>query len=195
VRLSRQSDRIDYDIPVKMGDKQTEDVWYPYVFVESGADDRGRRFQIKQGKFADRWLVHASQLRPVDQVRVMPSLFSYIFLEHSAQRFEFDAQRDVMYLGDLSRLAAMWTGIRQTPQMTDTKLRNVAGLLQEKELWRYESPDEFRHLAETTLKTAGLWNTSGGAVTPDDVISRRFERCLDLYLHILKQRVKGEKNG
>jgi len=134
VRLSRQSDRIDYDIPVKMGDKQTEDVWYPYVFVESGADDRGRRFQIKQGKFADRWLVHASQLRPVDQVRVMPSLFSYIFLEHSAQRFEFDAQRDVMYLGDLSRLAAMWTGIRQTPQMTDTKLRNVAGLLQEKEV-------------------------------------------------------------
>jgi hypothetical protein len=99
-----------------------------------------------------------------------------------------------MFLDELPRLVSMWNGIRRTPQMTDTKLRGVAGLLKEKEGWNYESA-EFRHLAETTLKAAGLWNIQGGVVTPDDVVSRRFERCLELYLHILKQRVKEEENG
>ena len=173
-------------VPQKMGDGRPDD-WYPYFFVEGDASTCRRAvnlaanqaFELLRQEYKNRWLVHVSELSQHPKVIVTPSRFSFLFLEHSAQRFEFDPKRHVMYLDDLSRFAAMWTGIRQTPQMTDTKLRNVAGLLQEKELWRYENPDVFRHLAETTLKTAGLWNTSGGPVTPDDVISRRFERCLE----------------
>jgi hypothetical protein len=147
-------------------------------------------------KYKDRRLVHVSELMKVPQAIVTPSRFAYKFLEHSAQRCEFDCKRDVMFLDELPRLVSMWdgkNGIRQTPQMTDTKLRSVAALLKEKEGWEHKSP-VFRQLAQTTLKVAGLWNTKGGAVTPDDVVSRRFENCLELYLHILKQRVKEEEN-
>jgi hypothetical protein len=189
-------------VPQKMGDGTTEDIWYPYFFVEGDASVCRRQFrladvqtsEVVKQKYKDRWLLHVSELSDHTNVIVNPSRFSFVFLENSAQRFEFCAPQDVMYLDELSRLVAMWKGIRRTPQMTDTNLRGVVGLLQEKEDWNYESP-EFRHLAETTLKAAGLWDIQGGVVTPDDVVSRRFERCLELYLHILKQRVKEEGNG
>lgn len=184
-------------VPQKMGDETTFDHWYPYFFVEGDAPVCQYRFrlanvqtsEVVKQKYKARWLLHVSELSDHTNVIVNPSRFSFLFLENSAQRFEFCAKRDVLYLDELSRLVAMWKGIRGTPQMTDTKLRGVASLLQEKKGWKYESP-EFRHLAETTLKAAGLWNIPKGVATPDDVTSRRFERCLDLYLHILKQRVK-----
>jgi hypothetical protein len=194
LRLSNSSNHMDYDVPVKMGDKQTEDVWYPYLFVESQTDNRSRRFQVKEGKYAGRWLMHASGLRPEDKVRVWPSRFGYKFLEHSAQRFEFDPRRNIMCLDELPRLTKMWSEIRKTTDMTDTRLRGVASLLEaKKDNWGNDS-EEFRLLAETTLKQAKLLGDKP-AVTPEDVICGRFGRCLELHLRILKQRVKGESDA
>jgi hypothetical protein len=194
LRLSQGSSRIAYDIPVKMGDKQTEDLWYPYLFVESQTDNRSQRFQVKEGKYAHRWLMHASGLRPKDKLRVWPSRFGYKFLEHSARRFEFDRRRDIMYLDELPRLREMWNGIRKTTEMTDTRLRGAASLLEaKKDDWGSDS-EEFRRLAETTLKQAKLLGEKP-AVTPEDVICGRFSRCLELHLRILKQRVKEQGDG
>jgi hypothetical protein len=194
LRLSQGSNRIAYKVPVKMCDKQIEDVWYPYLFVESQADNRSRRFQVKEGRYKDRWLVHAPELRPGDKLRVWPSRFGYKFLEHTAQRFEFDPQHDTMYLDELRRLTKMWNAIRGTTDMTDTRLRGVASLLEaKKDNWGNDS-EEFRLLAETTLKQARLLGDKT-AVTPEDVICGRFSRCLELHLRVLKQRVKGEGDG
>jgi hypothetical protein len=194
LRLSQNSNRIDYDISVKMGDQRIEDVWYPYLFVESQTDNRSRRFQVQEGTYAGRSLVYASQLRPEDKLRVWPSRFGYKFLEHSAQRFEFDPRRDITYLDELPRLTKMWSEIRKTADMTDTRLRGVASLLEaKKDNWGNDS-EEFRLLAETTLKQAKLLGDTM-AVTPEDVICGRFGRCLELHLRILKQRVKGESDA
>ena len=194
LRLSRSSNHMDYDVPVKMGDMQTEDVSYPYLFVESQTDNRSRRFQVQEGTYAGRSLVHASELRPEDKLLVWPSRFGYKFLEHSAQRFEFDPRRDIVYLDELPRLTKMWSEIRKTTNMTDTRLRGVASLLEaKKDNWGNNS-EEFRLLAETTLKQAKLLGDNT-AVTPEDVICGRFGRCLELHLRILKQRVKGESDA
>lgn len=188
--LIKNGEEINYTVPVKMGDDQTNDIWYPYFFIEG--DPRPRRYCFELN---GHWLVHADDLRIRDKVCVRPSHFAYFYLEHTAQRFRFDGAQDVMLLGELTRIQQVWRNLKAS-SIKDSALRGMAALLQVKsEAWD-ENTTELRHLAETTLKQAGLWNQKGKSdvVTPDDVISGRFQRCLDLYLHIFKQRMK-EKNS
>ncbi len=193
---------VQWVVSVLMGDGCTPDEWYPYYWVEQvDPNKHSRRFQLrKQGDndpqkvgsvsdaYADRWLVHVSDLKQDDLVLVTPSRFAYLWLEHTAKRFEFDVQKDVMLLDELPHLKEMWDKIRKTPDMTDTKLRGVQALLEAKgEAWGKTS-QEFRNLVETTLKRAGMYS----AITLDDVISGRFARCLELHTKILKLRLKKE---
>jgi len=196
---SIQNDEIAFDngyswnVPTRMADG-SDDPWYPYLFVESNASHFSRAFQCAEGKYKIRWLAHVSELAG-SAVIVIPSRFAYLFLEHTAQRFEFDPDQDVMLLDELPRLVRMWGQICGTRDITDTKLRAAADLLRIKaESWGLGS-DEFLRLAETTLTEAGLWEGNGkGAVAPDDVTCGRFHRCLEIYLRILKQRVKEERH-
>ena len=180
---------ITWTVPTKMGDETTEDVWYPYFFFEGDPGTRSRRFQLH-----GRWLVHVNDLHASDALRVTPSRFAYIYLEHTAQRFRFDPNCDVMLLDELPRLVEMWKRLKDS-EITDTSLRGVAQLLYSKtRLWG-KNTSEFRYLTETALKKASLWQQEDkpDAVTPDDVIGGRFERCLDLHLSILKERIKKQE--
>jgi hypothetical protein len=196
---SIQNDEIAFDngyswnVPTRMADG-SDDPWYPYLFVEGNASHFSRAFRCAEGKYKSRWLVHVSELAG-SAVIVIPSRFAYLFLEHTAQRFEFEPDKHVMYLDELPRLVAMWDAICKTKEMTDTKLRAVADLLYiKRQIWDARS-DEFQRLVETTLTEAGLWEGGEkGAIAPDDVTSGRFDRCLEIYLRILKQRVKEERH-
>jgi len=186
LRLSRGQARIVYEVPVKMGDDQTDDLWYPYFFFQGDPSGRPLCFQHKSnGEHNRRWLIHVRDLREGDTVFVTPSRFAYLFLESTAQRFRFDPQQDVLLLDELPRLMRMWDALKQSG-ITDTGLRNVQALLESKSAAWKNPGDELEHLAETTLKRANLLN----AVTVDDVLNGRFARCLELYLHILKLRLK-----
>lgn len=187
VRFSKAEQRISWNIPTKMGDGTTDDVWYPYIFVERFADGSpdNRRYRFQHNS---RWLVHVKDLKEDDVVSITPSRFAYLWLEHTAKRFEFDVQEDVLLLDELPRLMEMWKKICKTPEMTDTKMRGVQALLETKgEAWGKTSK-EFQDLAQATLKRAGMLD----AVTPEDVISGRFARCLELHTKILKLRLKKE---
>lgn len=194
---SIQNDEIRFDngcswtVPTRMADG-SDDLWYPYLFVEGNASHFSRGFQCAGGKYKGRWLAHVSELAG-SAARLIPSRFAYLFLEHTAQRFEFDSAQDVMPLDELPQLVRMWEQICGARDMTDTELRAVADLLQIKgERWGAGS-DEFKRLVETTLRQAGLWEGGEkGAVTPGDATSGRFHRCLEIYLRILKERVKEE---
>lgn len=193
LRLSRGEQRVSLDVPVTMGDGTTEDAWYPYFFVENGVNINGRlyRFQHNDG----RWLVHVKDLHEGDRISITPSRFAYLFLEHTAQRFRFNPDRDVSLLDELPLLIEMWERLHQSG-MTDTDLRSVAAILETKaEMWGCES-QEFLHLTETTLKVSGLWQRKDkpDTVTPEEVLSGRFSRCLELYLRILKARLKKEND-
>lgn len=182
-------------IPVRMGDGVTEDRWYPYFFFEGKPEKRKRYF-----KHVNSWLVHVEDLQEGDSVRVSPSRFSYLYLEHAERRFRFDPGRDAMLLDELPRLRGMWKKILETPGMTTAKLQGLRTLFETKQqLWRLdneevpniaEAQEAFEKLAETALKREGISNISA-----DDVLSGRFRRCLELHLHVLRKRVEEVKRG
>lgn len=177
---------VEWTVPTTMGDG-SEDKWYPYFQVEQFADgtpdNRPYRFQHD-----GHWFVHVKDLQKDDLVTVTPSHFAYLWLEHTARRFEFDAQKDVMLLDELPRLMEMWEKIRQTPEMTDTKLRGVQALLEAKGAEWGGTSDEFQNLARTTLGREKMLS----AVALEDVTSGRFAHCLELYIKILKRKVKED---
>ncbi|MGQ9712920.1 MAG: CRISPR-associated protein Csx11 [Desulfotomaculales bacterium] len=217
--LEKGGQRVEWAVSTVMGDGTTSDEWYPYFFVEVDPGPRRLRFQLrgegetdpqKVGRvskkvYADRWLVHVNDLREGDQVAVSPSRFAYVYLDHTARRFEYDPEKDVFLLDELPRLVRMWEDICNTPDMTDTKLHSLWALLEGKwALWRLGeacSPDcqdrleAFRQLSEAALRRDRLlWDGKRG-VSVDDVVAGRFRRCLELHMEILKLRVKEGKSG
>jgi hypothetical protein len=187
---------VEWNIPTVMGDGTTPDNWYPYFFF-SGTPGCAQYYFQHNGS----WLVHVNDLKQGDEVKVIPSRFTYLFLENTARRFRFDPERDVMLLDELPRLMKMWDDLKGSG-ITDTGLRNVQALLERKgETWGRKSK-EFEHLAHTTLKEAGLFerkdqngNSLPDVVTPQDVVSGRFARCLELHLYILKLKIKESQGG
>lgn len=181
---------VEWNIPTVMGDGTTPDNWYPYFFF-SGTPSHAQHYFQHNGS----WLVHVDDLKQGDEVQVIPSRFTYLFLETTARRFRFDPERDVMLLDELPRLMKMWDDLKSSG-ITDTGLRNVQALLEHKgETWG--RGEEFEHLACTTLKEAGLFerkdqngNPLSDVVTPQDVVSGRFARCLELHLYILRLKIK-----
>lgn len=197
LRFSCGSHRLEFAVPLTMGDRQTEDLWYPYFFVnkffDHTPDNRAHRFQLNS-----RWLVHARDLKPGDRVALTPSRFAYLFLESTAGRFRFDPQRDALLLDERQRLQDLWQAICTSPEMTDTKLQAIAALFEQKrQEWGLPFPtpqnpiadETFRHLVETTLKRDKV------KIDVEDVLNGRFQRTVVLHLHILKRRVKDCKLG
>jgi hypothetical protein len=191
---------VEWKVPTKMGDGTTDDVWYPYFFVEQFADgtpdQRARRFRHN-----GQWLVHVNDLRAGDVVCVTPSRFAYLFLESTAQRFQFDGAQDGMLLDELPKVIEMWGDLKKSG-ITDTGLRGVQALLETKGAAWGAASEELAHLAATTLQQANLFkrkdqkrNPLPDVVTPKDVTSGRLARCLELYTKILKLRMKEENNG
>ncbi|NMB85366.1 MAG: CRISPR-associated protein Csx11 [Methanothrix sp.] len=189
--LEQNGQSITLQISIVMGDGTTEDVWYPYFeLVGTPAPHHTYRFER-----AGVWWVHVKTLQAGETVRVTPSRFAYLFLESTAQRFRFDPKRDVLLLDELPRLTAMWQRLKESG-ITMTGLRNVQALLESKgAAWGRDS-EEFERLTRTTLKQAGLFerkdkdgNPLPDVITPQDVTSERFAHCLELYLHILKQKI------
>ena len=189
--LEQAGQCITLQVQLVMGDGTTEDVWYPYFeLVGQPATHHTYRFE-RNGV----WWVHVKTLQKGETVRVTPSRFACLFLENTARRFRFDPERDVMLLDELPRLMKMWDDLKSSG-ITDTGLRNVQALLEHKgETWG--RGEEFEHLACTTLKEAGLFerkdqngNPLSDVVTPQDVVSGRFARCLELHLYILRLKIK-----
>ncbi|HPC93118.1 MAG TPA: CRISPR-associated protein Csx11, partial [Myxococcota bacterium] len=197
LRLSQGKQRMIMKFPIKMGDNTTDDIWYPYVFVKRFADGTldNRRYRFQHNGC---WLVHVCDLKDDDVVMVNPSRFAYLWLDHTAQRFTFDPALNMLLLEELPRLMQMWEALK-TSGITITSLRNLQSLLEVKGVAWGMNSEEFGHLAETALKDAGLFqlrdkddNPLPDVITPEDVISKRFARCLELYLYILKQKFKED---
>jgi hypothetical protein len=194
--LEQNGQCVTLQVPIVMGDGTTPDNWYPYFFF-SGTPSHAQHYFQHNGNC----LVHVNDLKQGDEIEITPSRFTYLFLETTARRFRFDPERDVMLLDELPRLMKMWDDLKGSG-ITDTGLRNVQALLERKgETWGRKSK-EFEHLAHTTLKEAGLFkrkdqngNSLPDVVTPQDVVSGRFARCLELHLYILKLKIKESQGG
>jgi len=167
-----------WKVNTKMGDGRTDDDWYPYWRVTRAAGGQvwQKHFQIGN----EDW-VHVSELQTGDKVTVHPSHFSFIFLDASTRRFEAGNARYTWLLDDLPWLDQ--TGQAILDQVAATQLHAVEGLLKTRwESWGKKDGETFGRFATAVLRNTRIDNL----VTPDDVISGRFFRLLELYLHILR---------
>ncbi len=97
----RKGKQLIWYIPALMGDGQTEDNWYPYVFLAScdKPTERQRYYETENPwNSAHKWVVHAGDLNLGDKVYFTPATFDFIFLESNVKR------HDVAYDGDGRRI-------------------------------------------------------------------------------------------
>jgi CRISPR-associated Csx11 family protein len=111
VVLSQGDRQLTWYVPAVMGDGATEDVWYPYVFLETDNDDsrvNGRQRAFKglrptaNGAEAC-WLVHVADLEAQNQVYFTPATLDFEWLDTTGRRFEIAYDDQGQRRGRLSR--------------------------------------------------------------------------------------------
>lgn len=138
LELERNGCCIHWLMPLLMGDRTTEDRWYPYLFLDTGGDDskadQPNRRAVKVSrpigdkKQVDCWIVHAADLRPGETIYLWPSTFDFEFLDTTARRFEIYYDQNgrrprrtrPFYLEDLSRLEQTWQTFSKLPKTQQT---------------------------------------------------------------------------
>ncbi len=92
-----QKSTLTWYVPAVMGDGNTEDWWYPYVFLADAAEPRSRtRYFRAENPWNPQhpWLVHVEKLQVGDVVYFTPATFDYQWLDSSARRFEIAYEED-----------------------------------------------------------------------------------------------------
>lgn len=100
LHLERNDKKAIWHVPLKMGDGNTDDRWYPYVFVPgniNGIKSNDRAFSFKYSQQCDindgdntrkAWFVHVSDLKEEDIILFTPSTLDFHWMDTSGSRFE-----------------------------------------------------------------------------------------------------------
>jgi hypothetical protein len=211
LHLERDGHKLIWRIPLKMGDGQTEDYWYPYVCVETNGDDSklaGRQWAFTPPNGGgDYWLVHASELQENDEVYFTPSTFDFEFLDTTGRRFEIhydDQGRRVSrptrpwLLDDLHRLEELW---QQFTRLSRAQINQVIDTIENaRDTWQVRpgGPNEgvFRQFVSDTLAGAVWpegakwknWPDGQHQSLIDAAVSGVLTDLVELHLHILKEK-------
>lgn len=106
-----------WDVPTVMGDKDTFDIWYPWVRLTGSPTDRPLMF--KHG--SETW-VHAMELKGNDEIEFYPSTWDFVFLEGAGERFtlaydeegrRLGLRRRPYYLEEVEQLVGLWEIIKK----------------------------------------------------------------------------------
>jgi hypothetical protein len=189
-----------WHIPVMMGDGVTEDVWYPYFYVNGVPTGRPNAFKGPNG-----WLIHVKELKKDDTVKISPSRFDFEFLDSASRRFEISydqesgKRRDFWkserpyLLEELEQFQRLWEILSENLARTQTK--NVVGLIETKrEEWLSEGDiDPFKRFVHDVLHNA---NWMGGLPPEmeeleDAAVSGKLRDIVELYIDIIKDRDKS----
>lgn len=224
LELLQDDQTITWRIPVAMGDGTT-DVWYPYVFLETGGDDskvNGRLRTIKSqrpGTSNPCWLVHVADLKEGDQIYFTPSTFDFEFLDSTARRFEIYYDEKTgrrprrtrpFYLEDLDRLDTLWKILKNLE--TSQQHQVIYTIESTRELWYGQNDQEsltepvFKQFVNDTLANA-TWR--GDYKKWTDILSDQRQQLIDagvrgeladlteLHMKILKdsEEQKDKNNG
>jgi hypothetical protein len=211
LHLERDGHKLIWRIPLKMGDGQTEDYWYPYVCVETNGDDSklaGRQWTFTPPNGGgDYWLVHASELQENDEVYFTPSTFDFEFLDTTGRRFEIhydDKGRRVSrptrpwLLDDMDRLEELW---QQFTRLSRAQINQVIDTIENaRDTWQVRpgGPNEgvFRQFVSDTLAGAEWPEGAKWKNWPDEqrkslidvAVPGVLTDLVELHLHILKEK-------
>lgn len=160
---------LTLDIPTIMGDKETEDVWYPYWCLgeeTANASERKRKFKGIDGKY---W-THVSDLQIGDVVSFMPSRFDFEYLDTAARRFEISYENGKRrgaqqpgssyhparpyYLEQLDGFDQLWKILSQG--LETTQIHNLIGIIEDKRMtWGTDPNNEtFKQTVHDALNNA-----------------------------------------
>lgn len=191
---------ITWQIPVKMGDGITDDVWYPYFYVGGDSLNCSTAFKGPKG-----WLVHVKKLRKGDKVKIAPSRFDFEFLDTSSCRFEISYEKGKRqdttkserpyFLEEIDDFIRLWDTL--SGRLARSQIKNVIGLIETKrEEWLPEKGNEvFEKFVHDILHNA---NWRDGAPTNIEelkkaAISGKLRDIVELNMDILKVRNKDKK--
>ncbi len=198
------NDGITWKVPVKMGDGTTDDVWYPYFYVNGVPAGRSRAFKGPKG-----WLVHVTELKKGDKVKVTPSRFDFEFLDTSSRRFEVSYENGkrrgptkrerpflLEELDDFKELwDVFWKGLSRS------QIKSLIELIETKrEEWLPEKRNSvFKRFVYDVLHNANWKNEKPERGKLEKLekaaVSGKLRDIVELYMNILKEEIKNKKEG
>lgn len=212
--LTREHSTITWSVPIYMGDRTTEDVWYPYVFLKTSDDSEvnGRQRAIKSqrpGETTPCWLVHAADLKEGDQIYFTPSTFDFEFLDITARRFEIYYDKNgrrprrtrPFYLEDLDRFEKLWAILKNLE--TSQRHQVIYAIEATRETWYGQdeqnqsvNDDVFEQFVDDTLANAAWSKDLPWKKIPQDQRQQLIDAGVrgeladlaELHMEILKER-------
>jgi len=150
VTIRNDDDRcLTWYVPAKMGDGQTPDNWYPYIFIQNDVSDRQCIFKAMRpksdGSTEECWLVHAEKLRAGDRVYFTPATFDFQWLDSAGERFEIaynNGHRRNQFLhpyllDELTIIRKAWDTISGKDGLTSNQIYALRNLIETKrESWQ-----------------------------------------------------------
>jgi len=147
LKVRRGEQSLTLKVPTIMGDKKTQDVWYPYLRLEKSVDHVGkpeRLFKLNVGERSE-YRVHVSDLQVGDIISFVPSRFDFEFLDTASRRFEIsyhDGKRRhtvhparPYYLEQLDKLVKLWEILDSG--LATSQIHNLVGLIETKRMeWK-----------------------------------------------------------
>lgn len=197
---------IEWKVPVTMRDGLTPDIWYPYFYIDGKPEDREKSF-----KGPDGWLVHASEIKDGDILRILPSTFDFEFLDSSSRRFEvyyddegkrWDKTKSLRpyLLEELNEFEKIWS-IVGPKKFNRSQLKKVMHLLETKrEEWPVEeNVPLFRNYVSDVLNNAN-WQEKPEKEYFDKIVDAavtgKLKDIVELYMDILRfSENEQEDNG
>jgi len=197
------TNRQKWHIPVKMGDGTTDDIWYPYFYVNGVPTGRSTAFKGSNG-----WLVHVKELKENDTVKICPSRFDFEFLDSASRRFEISydqetgKRRDPLkserpyLLEELGHFQSLWEILSE--KLARTQIKNMIGLIETKrEEWSPEKDDGdiFRRFIYNVLHNANWKDGIPSEIgeLEDAAVSGKLKDIVELYMDIIKDRDEQEE--
>lgn len=193
---------ITWKVPIKMGDGTTEDVWYPYFYVNGVPTGRSRAFKGLKG-----WLIHVTELKKGDEVKITPSRFDFEFLDTSSRRFEVTYEngerRDTAkserpyLLEELDDFERLWKTL--SAKLARSQIKNVIDLIETKrEEWSSEDGNNvFEKFVHDILHNANWKNGIPANIKELEkvAISGKLRDIVELYMDILKTKEERQEEG
>ncbi len=207
--------QITWFVPALMGDGQTEDHWYPYVFLASPDEptDRTRYYRTDLGNpwnSGHPWLVHAGELKPGDHIYFTPATFDFVFMDNNRRRF------DVIYkngrrvhpehwsrpylLDELQNIEEAWEILKNDIGSTSQILKMRDLIETRREEW-YERPEDslkdesFMEFCKAVVINA-RWKNKPERSKIEKLTQFAFDGTLkdavEIYHSILKEEVENE---
>ena len=211
VRFSRNGQKFEWTYPAKMGDGQTDDIWYPNLLTPrpEAAPPEEWEFQISHASDEKMWVRPCYVERVTGTVFIRPSRFDFEFLDTTARRFEIryddDGRRPhrtrPFLLDDLGRLETLWAEMCQLKK--SQRYQVISAIETAREDWfgtdsdcRSWADDVFRRFVRDTLAGAAwpkecpwkaICNDKKDKQLEDAGVAGELADLAELHMEILKE--------